>query len=687
MGKTYAFAGKRIADRFELMFPVSTRANRYRSSVWAARDTARSVEIRAIVIDPDFPDVDAVLDAARRTSYLQNSDDVAASMVMTVAVVGQGGDYAVFTEVPPGRPLSDFLADRPLEPELVRSIIGEITSAINSVRHQGIRHLALDADDIYITDAGNVVIDGYGINAVMNSVPRDLETPELDRREAEGLVSLMASLLLGRHVSRETFDSLDTDLIQDAVSIPDLPTEIKSILETYLEGKAPASSNNLLLELVPWEDIDVTALSHFAPTVPEIAVDTAEPADIAIDFSATAFPKIFDDDNGTAEEGNDQENELGEGNSTSDETPVADSDMETAGTDEVFTVADTKESDVDAELLDDPVQTPEQAAEKINTLLGISADADAPEIDSWPKIGEIEPSAPQTDEASESAENREDSETLVVNETSEGQDEPGVVAARAVAVIEDDPQITPPVPSTTTKLHGSLNAKISQASSALQSAGENIQKKRKMTINSSTFVILILVAIVVIAAVFGISNLLKPLRDVSIVLPDSQDATSEQQDSEAKQASGEAAVKPALASVELVDPDSAQFFPDDDEPNYPENVGRIADGNPETVWQSWYFNEPGMGAISGIGLHAIFEKEAHVSALVMNIAGKGGNVQIKTGADPNAGELLYEGPVDGLTTVTFDQKPVTADLLIWFTELPVDNAGLNRISLADISVE
>lgn len=100
MSTSYAHTGQLIADRFELMHPASARSEFPHTSVWIARDTARSVQLRALVIDPDFPGAEAALDAARRTSYLHNGGDAAATMVSTIAVVGRENEHAIFTELP-----------------------------------------------------------------------------------------------------------------------------------------------------------------------------------------------------------------------------------------------------------------------------------------------------------------------------------------------------------------------------------------------------------------------------------------------------------------------------------------------------------------------------------------------------------------------------------------------------------
>lgn len=105
MGNSYAYAGKRIADRFELAFPAS-RQDLPHASVWLARDTARSVQVRAIVIDPEFDAMDQVLDAARRTAYVHNNGDSAftSTIVPLISLVDDATDHAVITDLPLATP-------------------------------------------------------------------------------------------------------------------------------------------------------------------------------------------------------------------------------------------------------------------------------------------------------------------------------------------------------------------------------------------------------------------------------------------------------------------------------------------------------------------------------------------------------------------------------------------------------
>ncbi|WP_216386880.1 protein kinase family protein [Arcanobacterium phocae] len=699
MSTSYAFAGQRIADRFELMYPASAHSDTPNASVWIARDTARSVQLRAIIIDPQFDGAEAVLDAARRTSVLHTTDDASATMVSTIAVVGRGGDYAIFTEIPPGRNLSSFLAGNSIDPDLVRSVIGEVSSAVNSARHHGIRHLALTADDVFITDDGNIVIDGYGIKAALHGIPMDLDTAELDRRDSNSIINLLAGTLTGKNVSRETTGEIDQDLVREAATLPNLPTEIETFLNGVTDGKSPNSPSGLLLQLVPWTDIDVQLLSSYAPSLPDptstdfSVLGTPESQGA---FSDVSFPKVFNDGASVAVDVTD------DADAADDDAPNTDIDTEAESNEPVV---DEPVADELAIIGNDPAQTPEEAMQKVDELLGVNESTDVPVIEEWPTIGQLEAVADSESQDEPESENNTflGNELESIDEAMPDREPISVVTAEnnldGVTTGVDSASDSQAISKTSV-----VTEKISVLSSSLRNTAARIREsvskvaERKATrnespdksnsLNSSHFVIVFLIVVVAIAAIFGFAGLFRPLHDINLQDPQSKTLQTDSENAEDQKSDAveKAQPKPEIESAELVDPDSSKYFSQEETPNFPDRVSQAIDSDPATSWESWYFNDPKMGNISGLGIHVSLKQETRVSQLTLAIAGTGGNVQIKTGNNPAEGELLYEGAVDETTTINFEQQPVTKDLLIWFTELPVDHKNTNRISLAEISV-
>lgn len=252
MSTAFARAGQILAGRYELTFPAPTQPTLNGVSAWIARDNARSLQVRAIVISPELPQATRVLDAARRTAFIYDDMTADPTAVSIISVVSDESGAAVITEIPPGRPLSDFDVDRPLEPSLARSIMGAVTSAVNDARRHGVRHLSLTPSDIYLTDDGQVVIDGFGIDAALAEIDLQRPSAELDRDEATGLTRMLAGLLVGKEASAEA--------VAEAAELTEISPELRDILTKETSGQGAQSPDDLMLRLVPWGDIDLSQL-------------------------------------------------------------------------------------------------------------------------------------------------------------------------------------------------------------------------------------------------------------------------------------------------------------------------------------------------------------------------------------------------------------------------------------------
>lgn len=134
----------------------------------------------------------------------------------------------------------------------------------------------------------------------------------------------------------------------------------------------------------------------------------------------------------------------------------------------------------------------------------------------------------------------------------------------------------------------------------------------------------------------------------------------------------------------------APLDPEGDGAENPELTPNALDGDPSTYWRSRSYVDPEYGMKSGIGLHVELEEETLVSAVVIDLMGEGGNVEIRatSASSPTEGDVLASGPMGPATTFTFDEPVETDELVLWFTSLPVaDSDGRNRIELAELEVE
>lgn len=286
MSTSYARAGQRIAGRFDLVYPYTYQPGFDNATAWIARDMALSRLVRAVVIDPDCEQVGAIADAARRAALV--SDPHLVSIVQVVA----DDDHAYITEIPPGRPVADYLGE-PLPADQVHAIMGEATSAIATGARRGVRHLQTTADSIFLTPEGDVVVDGLGVHAALAGADTSKDMGALDRDEARGLTVLMASLLLGRDLP----EPHEHDAVIAEAANLDLPQPLAATLASERDGDGAASPADLTRRLVPWQDIDVLALPE--PTDPE---EVDAPSTVSVDTKAPTADDtlIFTDDDAEA---------------------------------------------------------------------------------------------------------------------------------------------------------------------------------------------------------------------------------------------------------------------------------------------------------------------------------------------------------------------------------------------------
>lgn len=140
-------------------------------------------------------------------------------------------------------------------------------------------------------------------------------------------------------------------------------------------------------------------------------------------------------------------------------------------------------------------------------------------------------------------------------------------------------------------------------------------------------------------------------------------------------------VVPVIASAKALDPQG-------DENEHPELEDRLVDGDSTSIWYSRTYSTPNFGNLkSGIGIEIKLEEKATVSSVLVSSANSGGNVEVRAtnAKKPEKGKVLAEGPLDGETQFRFDESVETDSLVLWFTELPLQD-GENRAFIYEISV-
>lgn len=137
----------------------------------------------------------------------------------------------------------------------------------------------------------------------------------------------------------------------------------------------------------------------------------------------------------------------------------------------------------------------------------------------------------------------------------------------------------------------------------------------------------------------------------------------------------------AIGSLAIADPEG-----DGDE--HPEALSRAIDSNPDTTWITRTYKDPKYGIKKGVGLVVNLEQRSMVHQVVLETNNQGGNVQIRntTAEQPDGGTLLAEGPLENEVTFEFNKPVETTTLVLWFTELPSTDSGINRVELAEMQV-
>lgn len=669
MGTPFARAGQLIADRFELSRPADHQPNLSDSSAWIALDRARSLQVRALVLDPAGERVNATIDAARRTSFISGASQSNPAAVSIMSVVADDTP-AIITEIPPGTPLSAYLTGTGLDPTLVHSIMGEVVSAVNAVRHHGIRHLQLSPSDIFITDSGNVVIDGYGVKAALAGIDTSRPSEELDQDEARGLTTLLASLLLGRDETPATSETPSADTISEARAIDGLPDVLSSLLDQELDGERAESPDSLMLRLAPWSDLDTSRLPE--PRAVEFAADDESDSTSSTDAESDAAdsveadpdatdPNATDSDAADSAEGGAESAELSETDDVSRESEPQDPGL-------VAITADTRES----------------AAGVVEELLDLHGDDTAP-VPTWPTLhteSELRAAIASVPE-SEPVENDD------VTEPSPAMPEPTPVSATPAAATPAASETSPDPAVPDAPVTASLPVRTS--SLPVRTSSTSQQPDEEPTVNASAITIWALGLLVFLGAILGLRGLFKPFDDVTLSTPDSTPSDTIAEDAVEEPApESEPLVAPVISSLEIVNPDISLFGWDPAEAHEPERLPNLLDSDPSTTWLSWWYGQPTMSPSSGFGIYVQLAEDSTLSQVEIDqISPDGGNIQIRdTVRDaPSSGKLLAEGPGSAQTVFTLDEPAQLSEFVIWFTEMPPASDGQHDIELAEIRVK
>ncbi|WP_251152947.1 hypothetical protein [Cellulosimicrobium sp. Marseille-Q4280] len=230
------------------------------------------------------------------------------------------------------------------------------------------------------------------------------------------------------------------------------------------------------------------------------------------------------------------------------------------------------------------------------------------------------------------------------------------------------------------------------AQSAEGSWGEPVPRRGPRRFNATPFVLVLVVLLVGAGVFWAVDTAFDGFSPA--VQSDGRETTGEETPAEgepgATDGGGEEPapapeVRPVIASAQALDPQGDADPGNEGE--HPEAVALAFDSQPETFWYTRRYNSPDFAGLKdGIGFAVVLEEKAPVQTIVIDSGVNGGNVEIRATSPgtPTEGEVLASGPLSPGVEFTFPEPVEAESIVLWFTELPQNAAGENRMEINEI---
>lgn len=274
---------------------------------WAGRDGASGTAVVMHVLPADNPQAPAVLDAARRTSGIDNP------RLVRILDAGSDGGLVFFVEesLDGGQTLAALAGRGGLDAAEVRRLTGEAATALDAAQRRGLHHLFLTPESLIRLPDGSVKVAGLATAAALAGQDH-IGGPRALRRDAQGLVALAYAGLTGRWPHGTDTGLQPAPRIFGGVPRPSeiavgVPNDLDTICrQTLSEGLGPSSPGDYAAQIAPWPGpsgallgpetgeipaADSATEEAVATTVPRTALaGIREPAGAAEQHDATAGP-------------------------------------------------------------------------------------------------------------------------------------------------------------------------------------------------------------------------------------------------------------------------------------------------------------------------------------------------------------------------------------------------------------
>lgn len=616
-----------------------------------AEDLILGRSVRVLRLDPGTPETDAALDAARRAALVRDE------RLLAMLDVGEDQfDAWIVTEEIPGTGLDDLVSEGPLAIADARAVIGEAATALEAANRLGVHHLALEPQSVRVTREGEVVVIGLGVQAIIAGSPHTHDAANLDvisaaRADAIDLVRLAHLTLTGELPPfGETLEGIN---YPEGTAQP----MIDLAQRTLCGGEPPVGPNSIIRAYSPWVQV--------APA-PE-AEGTPKRRRRGSSLFAAAFTK--------------------RGEAHAEPEPAEPSEPADAmapppppGYEPV--VEDVAQPDAPTEILD-VTQLRESLAEQ---QVGGESLTEEPVVEE-PAVEEPaveEPVdeqlavAPTVDEhADEHAEEEPPAAEPVVPAQSAS---PAPPPAPSEPSASPAPPVGEPAEASDEGLDAVAPARLEEVFPFETQAAPSGDVPRKQ----SRTVFGVIATVVLVALIAAVVLLVRPPIFDSFSRDDAPkpEATAPAPEAQESEPEPLPTAEPVISGLALIDPE--QRYPD-----HAEDLPLAMDGNPRTAWRTLWYNSAAFGNVKpGAGIEVQLTEPSAVSAIVLGVAGEGGNVQVLTApvGDPDS-EVLATSTLGPDMTIALDEPVGLESFVLWFDELPrAKENGRYMIALHELTV-
>lgn len=640
MENSYLSGKTPIADRFTLDSLSLEEFSSFGTTTWQATDTVLSRHLRAIVVDPKLAQRPQVIDAARRAALLDPAQHIA-----VVAIHDDAESAIIFTEIPTGERLKSYLEKGPLDPASTMAIMGQVAAGIHAAGDFGIRDLQLQARSIYLPDSGEVLIDGIGIRAALAQVDLQRSPLELDRAEARGLVIFLAALLQGEDFPEDP--ASHDSVLQKALSLPNLPAALFDLLQAEAHGQGPASAGDFLRRLAPWGEIDFTALPN-----PHARLHTAFPLLSAQDLpvSAQDFPA---------------ENNAPAPNPSLDSSPAPNSaaEVESATPEsEAYESLAPESNTPDSITPNSIIQNSPSPNSGEGSEEALSENSRPPFV--WPKLS----STPSTAVSPATPSQLAPYTNTDLPENTKAQSSHNAEAATGNDASAHDSDATA----------NQDNTGGSQDNTDTHNSDTNARRRSRGLFWGALLAGIAIFAICLFA-------LLRPLSPVSIPAEENKNGAAGSSEAE-----NFPQVAPQISSAKVVaeDPQTLETANSSTE-RLVKEITKAIDGNPETAWYTWWYQSNSIYNNDKIGVAVKLKEKTALSEITVLVRGEGGSIKwmLPPSADAESGTLVSSSTISEKTHLQAKKPVVTDEFILWIDSLPVDEEGMNRAVISEITVK